>query len=117
MTVLENLKVQGRTIPLTEHGYLGRFDDWSEAVAAALAQREGVGDLTPDKLDALRFIRWYYRNYNYFPIFRAVCKQVHQPSNCLEEGFINPLIAWKLAGLPAPEEPIISLLEAGQSPG
>jgi hypothetical protein len=28
---------------------------------------------------------------------------------------LNPLIAWKMAGLPHPEEPIVSLLEAGQS--
>jgi hypothetical protein len=35
----------------------------------------------------------------------------------VHEEFYNPLLAWKLAGLPKPEEPIISLLEAGQSPG
>jgi hypothetical protein len=31
--------------------------------------------------------------------------------------FFAPLLAWKLAGLPTPEEPVISLLSAGQSPG
>jgi hypothetical protein len=35
----------------------------------------------------------------------------------VSEKFFNPLIAWKIAGLPHPEDPVISLLEAGQSPG
>ena len=44
-------------------------------------------------------------------------KKVHEPTGCVAEKFYNPLIAWKIAGLPHPEEPVISLLEAGQSPG
>jgi hypothetical protein len=47
----------------------------------------------------------------------AICKNVNKPKDCLQEEFYNPLIAWKLAGLPQPEEPLISLLEADQSPG
>jgi hypothetical protein len=46
-----------------------------------------------------------------------ICKRVHEAKDCVKEKFINPLIAWKIAGLPHPEEPIVSLLEAGQSPG
>jgi hypothetical protein len=46
-----------------------------------------------------------------------VCKKISKPKDCMIEEFSAPLVAWKLAGLPHPEEPIISLLTAGQTPG
>ncbi len=98
-------------------GYLMNFDDWDESIAEVMAHREGIASLTGDQRDSLRFIHEYYRKYNFFPILNAVCKNIHQPKGCLREEFINPLVAWKLAGLPHPEEPIVSLLVAGQSPG
>jgi TusE/DsrC/DsvC family sulfur relay protein len=100
-----------------EEGYLTNFDDWNEKVAKEMALREGVGELSPDKLESLRFIRDHYSKFNFFPILRSVCKNVGKPKDCVEEDFLNPLIAWKLAGLPHPEEPVISLLKSGQSPG
>ena len=86
-------------------------------MAQALAAREGIKALGPDRLNMLKFIRWYYRTFDFFPIINAICKKVHEPKDCVHEKFINRLIAWKVAGLPHPEEPITSLLEAGQSPG
>jgi len=117
MPVLDTIELKGKKIAVDEEGYLVNFDDWDDAVATALAGREGLPDLTGDKLAALRFIREYYKKYNYFPILNAVCKNIHKPKNCVQEDFINALLAWKLAGLPMPGEPITSLLKAGQSPG
>lgn len=117
MVVLDYVEYKTKKAPVDDAGYLVNFDDWDEGIAAALAGREGVGTLTPEKLDALRFIREYYKKYNFFPILNAVCKNIHKPKDCVHEEFINPLLAWKIAGLPRPEEPVISLLEAGQSPG
>jgi TusE/DsrC/DsvC family sulfur relay protein len=117
MPVLEYLEIGGKMIPISEQGYLERFNDWDETVAGELARREGVGVLTDDKLAALRFIRQHYQKFNYFPIVTSVCKQIHRAKECVQEDFINPLLAWKIAGLPEPGEPVISLLKAGQSPG
>ncbi len=117
MPVLYYVEYKGKKIAVDEGGYLVNFDDWNESVAAALAEREGIGKLTADKLEALKFIREYYKKYNFFPILNAVCKNVHLPKDCVHEEFMNPLLAWKIAGLPKAEEPVISLLEAGQSPG
>jgi TusE/DsrC/DsvC family sulfur relay protein len=117
MPVLSSIETREKRVPVDEEGYLTDFEDWDENVARQLARREGVGDLSADKIASLRFIREHYRKFNFFPILRAVCKNVHKPKDCLQEDFLNPLIAWKLAGLPHPEEPVISLLEAGQSPG
>jgi len=117
MPVLESRDIRGATIAVDDEGYLENFDDWSDEVANELAKREGVGALPEDKLASLRFIREHYRKFGFFPILRAVCRNVHKPKDCVQEDFLNPLIAWKLAGLPHPGEPIISLHEAGQSPG
>lgn len=117
MAVLEQVRIEGQTFDLDEEGYLVQMNDWSVAAANFLAQREGVGPLTDETLDMLKYIRWYYQKYNYFPIVNSVCKNVNLPKGCVGERFLNPLVAWKLAGLPRPEEPVMSLLAAGQSPG
>jgi hypothetical protein len=36
-----------------------------------------------------------------------MCKNVHQPKNCVTEQFIDPVKAWKIAGLPNPGEEVI----------
>ena len=111
------LKYKKKKILVDEDGYLVQFEDWDESAARALAAREGLEDLASDQVTMLKFIRDYYRTYDFFPIVRSVCKNVHEPKDCVSDKFINPLIAWKIAGLPHPDEPVISLLEAGQSPG
>jgi TusE/DsrC/DsvC family sulfur relay protein len=111
------LQVKQRTIAMDDEGYLVKFEDWDEEVARELAARSDVGELTPESIAMLKFIRDHYRVYNFFPIVNSICRNINAPKNCVSEKFFNPLIAWKIAGLPHPEEPIISLLEAGQSPG
>jgi len=111
------LGYEKKKIEVDAEGYLVRFADWDEEVARALAAREGIAELTDDRLQMLKFIRDYYKTYDFFPIVGSICKRVREPKDCVHEKFINPLIAWKLAGLPHPEEPVVSLLEAGQSPG
>jgi sulfur relay (sulfurtransferase) DsrC/TusE family protein len=82
-----------------------------------LALRANVGELTPEDIFILKFIRDHFKVYNFFPIVNSICRNLHAPKDCVAERFFNPLVAWKIAGLSHPEEPIISLLEAGQSPG
>ncbi len=111
------LQSEKRIVEVDDEGYLINADDWDENLARMLAAREGVEDLDEKDINMLKFIRWYYRTFDFFPIINAICKNVHEAKDCVNERFINPLIAWKLAGLPHPEEPLVSLLEAGQSPG
>lgn len=111
------LEYEKKKINVDDEGYLVNFDGWDEGAARALAAREGIDELTEDRIAILKFIREYYKTYNFFPILNAICKNVHEPKDCMQEKFMNPLVAWKIAGLPKPEEPVISLLEAGQSPG
>ena len=114
---MPTLQAKQRVIAVDDEGYLVNFDDWDEEVACELAARADIGELTPENIGMLKFIRDHYKVYNFFPIVNSICKNMHEPKGCVAEKFFNPLVAWKIAGLPHPEEPIISLLEAGQSPG
>jgi len=100
------LKQADITINHDDDGFLVNIEDWNETAANALAEREGVGTLTKDQLDVLKFMREYYKKYNFFPILRHVCKNVHQPKNCVNEEFMNPVQAWKIAGLPNPGDEV-----------
>ncbi len=111
------LKHKARMIAVDDDGYLINFNEWDEDVARELAARADVGELTSESISMLKFIRDYYKKNNFFPIVNSICRNIHAPKDCVTEKFFNPLIAWKLAGLPRPDEPVISLLEAGQSPG
>lgn len=103
-------------INVDDAGYLVNFDDWNENVACALAEKEGVEELTKEKLDILKFIRQFYKQFNFFPILNAVCKNIHQPRNCIAEQFVSPMVSWKLAGLPKPDDFIVTVLEHKQTP-
>lgn len=89
-------------IEVDNDGFLVNFDDWNEKVACAIADREGVEELTQDRMEIIRFTRAYFKEYNSVPILRAVCKNIHQPKDCVNEKFIDPLKSWKIAGLPNP---------------
>ncbi len=104
MSVKEN---EGLNITVDGDGFLVRLEDWTEQIARVLAAREGIAELTEDKLDILRFMREYYQKHHFFPIVRYVCKNVHQPKNCIAEQFMDPVKAWKIAGLPNPGEEVI----------
>jgi tRNA 2-thiouridine synthesizing protein E len=108
MSVIE---YQGTRADVDEDGYLTDTDSWDENTARALSENEGVGELTGDMMDVIRFMRTYYKNYNSFPILNSVCKNIHQPDDCVNEEFIDPLKAWKIAGLPNPGEEVISYLK------
>jgi TusE/DsrC/DsvC family sulfur relay protein len=96
------------TIAIDEDGFLVDHEAWSETVARALAAKEGITELAEDQLDILKFMREYYTKHKFFPIVRYVCKNVHQPRNCVTDRFIDPVKAWKIAGLPNPGEEVIN---------
>lgn len=107
MPVIEYGKLK---INLDEEGYLQNIDDWNEQVACAIAEREEVAELTKDRMDIIKFMREYYKKYNFFPLLNSVCLHVHQPKDCINVQFIDPLKAWKIAGLPKPNEQVIGYL-------
>jgi len=104
----------GQKIEIDDEGYLVRFDDWNEKIACALADREGVSTqcpLTEERMNILRYLRDYYRRFNAFPIIQAVCKNVHQPKDCMSEQFLDPIQAWRIAGLPKPTTEVFAYIK------
>ena len=108
------IEVKGKKIELDDEGYLVNSEDWSENVACALADKEGVSKtcpLTKEKIEILKFMREYYQKFEAFPIPRGVCIRVHQERQCTYEEFPDPLLAWKIAGLPKPSRYVVASLQ------
>jgi tRNA 2-thiouridine synthesizing protein E len=111
---MPKLEYAGIRVEVDEEGYLVNFDDWNEKVACALAEREGILDrcpLTEERMIILKFLRGYYKNFNSFPIVQAVCKNVGQSKNCTYEQFMDPIQAWRIAGLPKPTTEVFAYIK------
>ncbi|MEJ2032014.1 MAG: TusE/DsrC/DsvC family sulfur relay protein [Deltaproteobacteria bacterium] len=96
------LESNGQRILLDEEGFLVDMEQWDEKIAKLLAAREEQ-ELSEDAMEILRFMRKYYMKFHAFPILHYVCKNVHQARECVREKFLDPMVAWKLAGLPKPD--------------
>jgi TusE/DsrC/DsvC family sulfur relay protein len=104
----------GIRVEVDEEGYLVHFEDWDEKIACAMADKEGIGKtcpLTEERMAILKFMRDYYIRLDSFPMVSAVCKNVHQPKNCLNEHFLDPIQAWKIAGLPKPTTEVLAHIQ------
>ncbi len=99
------------SIKVDDEGYLVNSSEWNEKVACGLAEKEGIEELTKDRMEIIKFMRSYYEKYNFFPILASVCKNLHHEKNCVREDFVDPVKAWKIAGLPKPSEQVISYLK------
>ncbi|WP_421681502.1 TusE/DsrC/DsvC family sulfur relay protein [Stutzerimonas urumqiensis] len=107
---MSELMHDGRAIALDPDGYLCRLDDWSEAVAQWLAEREGI-QLTEAHWEILRLLRGFYAEFQLAPATRPLIRYVAQQLGP-EKGnslYLNRLfngtpakLAAKLAGLPKP---------------
>jgi tRNA 2-thiouridine synthesizing protein E len=84
-------------------GFLVNQDDWDENIAMILAKNEGIDSLDHEQLEIVKFMRSYFNKFHAFPILNYVCKNIHEPKNCVNEKFIDPMKAWKIAGLPKPD--------------
>ena len=97
---MSDIKVAGKNIRLDGEGFLINQEDWNHEVAREIAQKAGIDKLDDDQMEIIEFLRKYYKKFNAFPILNYVCKHVEQPRECLNNEFVNPMNAWKIAGLP-----------------
>lgn len=102
---------------LDADGFLVDFSSWNHEVACALAESTGIEtcDLTPDRIRILEFLRSYYQEFKAFPVVGYVCKNTDQPRACLYEEFIDPIRAWKIAGLPRPTTEVLANVPHAES--
>ena len=97
---MSNIIVADKNIKMDEEGFLVNLEDWNHDVAKAIAKRLGMEELDGEQLEIIKFLRNYYQKFDAFPILNYVCKHVGQPKKCLNNEFVNPMNAWKIAGLP-----------------
>ncbi|MFI2809826.1 MULTISPECIES: TusE/DsrC/DsvC family sulfur relay protein [Microbulbifer] len=69
------ITIEGRDIPLDKEGFLRNRDDWSPAVAEALAQAEGI-ELTGEHWEVIRLLQDFYREFELSPAMRPLVKYV-----------------------------------------
>lgn len=70
------LQVDGKSVETTENGYLVNAEEWSEAVAAAIAAEEGV-QMTDKHWDIVKYLRdEHYNNAGNEPNERTILKDM-----------------------------------------
>lgn len=70
------LQVDGKSVETTENGYLVNPEEWSEAVAAAIAAEEGV-QMTDKHWDIVKYLRnEHYNNASNEPNERTILKDM-----------------------------------------
>lgn len=108
---MSTLEVNGRLIELDQEGFLLDLADWSEAVAVALAENEGLS-LGNAHFEIIHALRQFHAEYQLSPAMRPLVKYIGQQlgkdkGNSLYLLSLFPgspaKLASKLAGLPKPD--------------
>lgn len=95
-----DIECAGKKLARDKDGFLLHTEDWNEDVAEIIAAEEGFTSFNEEQKEIISFLRSYYLKFNAFPILNAVCKKIGQGRACVNEKFIDPMKAWKIAGLP-----------------
>ena len=101
-------------MPVTEQSPLrADFDEdglllvpahWSEALAQAIAAREGLGILTDSHWKVIYSLREHYARFQVAPAMVQICHLHGQDKFWVHDLFHTCLNAWRVAGLPNPGE-------------
>lgn len=106
-----SITVGGQDIHLDKEGYLRKLDDWSEEVAAYLAQRESI-ELQAAHWEVVTLLRIFYQQHQLSPANRALVNLVKRElgSDKGKSVYLMHLfggspakIVSKIAGLPKPD--------------
>ena len=104
--------VNGKTIQLSEAGWLENLDEWSEELAAEISINEKIGDLTEEHWDIINTAREYFQDNgavceprNFTKIMKERFGADRSSQKYIYSLFPTGLIkcANKVAGLPRPK--------------
>ena len=96
------LRIGGRELELDEDGFIQQPEKWDKNVALALAETEGVKELSADHWKLVDYLRDYYQKFGVAPMIRKLCKETGCPLKRVWELFPSGPAAGacKVAGLP-----------------
>lgn len=91
-------------LEIDEDGFIQEPDKWNQEVAKALAQTEGVDELTEDHWKVVNYLRDYYLEFGIAPMIRKLCKSTGFKLKEIYDLFPSGPAkgACKVAGLPKP---------------
>jgi len=97
-------EIAGTTVDVNEEGYFTNPDQWIEAMAAVIAEEEGIGAWSEDHMKVINFLRQDYKEKGVMPTIRRVKNAGGIPTKDLYDLFPGgPLKkSSKIAGLPKP---------------
>jgi len=103
---MPTLEIEGKSVDLSEEGFLADPAVWTQAVAEALARKEeGIESLTEKHWAVIHFIREHYLEKGMAPMVRLMCKSTGLPLKDIYALFPSGPAkgACKVAGLPKPD--------------
>ena len=99
------MKVGEKTIEFDHDGFMIDPNLWNDGVACAIANEEGIDDMTEDHWRIVNFIREYWKEHDRAPEVRLLCKEtglgVRQIFKLFASGPARG--ACRVAGLPKPD--------------
>ena len=99
------VQVDGTTIQLDEDGFMTDPSLWNEKVAAAIAQEEGIEEISEKHWAVVNFIRQYWKEHDLAPPAGLICKESGAGVREIYELFTSGPVrgACRIAGLPKPD--------------
>jgi tRNA 2-thiouridine synthesizing protein E len=91
-------------VEFDEDGLLKEPARWNEAIAAEIARRDGIGELTEEHWKVIRLLREHYAKFGVAPAMSHVCRRHGKGWQWVHDLFHTCLGAWRVAGLPNPGE-------------
>jgi TusE/DsrC/DsvC family sulfur relay protein len=99
------MEVDGTVIEFDKDGFMVNPDLWNDEVARAIAEEEGIDEMTDDHWKVVFFIRDYWKENDLAPAVRLLCKEaglgVRQIFKLFASGPARG--ACRVAGLPKPD--------------
>ncbi len=101
---MPKITLAGKDFDVDEDGFIQDPNQWTDAIACALAEQEGIKELTEEHWKVIRYLRDYYLQFGIAPMIRKLCKETGFQLKYIYQLFpTGPAKgACKLAGLPKP---------------
>ncbi|HEY9149086.1 MAG TPA: TusE/DsrC/DsvC family sulfur relay protein [Gammaproteobacteria bacterium] len=81
-----------------------RRQSWSEAQAERIAREHGIESLTEEHWCVINTLRDHFIQYGALPPMRFACDINRLEPHCVDHLFHSPQEAWRIAGLPDPDD-------------
>ena len=99
------MEIDGQTIEFDNDGFMTDPSLWNDQVAGAIAQEEGIADISEKHWAVVNFIRDYWKEHDLAPPVRMICKEVGVSVREIYKLFTSGPArgACRIAGLPKPD--------------